>query len=275
MYSVFDALSLLTPYDIDKPKVRLVPAEDGGYVFADDLAPDQPVMSYGIGKQYEFDRQMAERGHQVFMFDHTIRGIKAPHPNMHFFKQGVAGRTDAANDLYCLADHIAMNGITSDRIILKMDVEGAEYDALAAVDDATFDRIDQIVLELHGLKKLWRPKWLEAFVNTMTRLNGRFTLFHVHANNYDGRELHVLSGMPVCNVLELSYIRSSRVGRSPSTTVYPTPLDRPNRPWADKLLWFYPFLPTTAGIEAFRTGHDRNAALPERPPSPNAVAPAQ
>ncbi len=271
MYSVFEALSLLTPYDIDKPKVRLGPAADGGYVFADDFGADQPIMSYGIGKQYEFDRQMAERGHQIYMFDHTIRGIKAPHPNMHYFKQGVAGRTDAANDLYSLADHIEMNGIASDRIILKMDVEGAEYDALGEVDEATLGRIDQIVLELHGLKKLWRPQRLEVFTRMMTKLNRHFTLFHVHANNYDGRELHVLSGMPVCNVLELSYIKSSRVRRSPSTTLYPTPLDQPNVPWADKLLWFYPFLPTTAGIETFRAGHDRNAVLPE--PAPGRPAP--
>lgn len=275
MYSVFEALSLLTPYDIDKPKIRLGPAEDGGYVFADDVDPDQPILSYGIGKQYQFDRDMAERGHQVYMFDHTIQGIKRPHPNMHFFRQGVAGRTDAANDLYRLADHIAMTGITSDRIILKMDVEGAEYEALGAVDDATFGRIDQIVMEVHDLKKLRRRERLEAFVTMMTRVNRHFTLFHVHANNYDGPELHVLSGFPVCNLLELSFIRSSRVRRSPSTTLYPTPLDRPNLPWADKLLWFYPFLPTTAAIDAFRAGHERNAALPERPPSPGPAVPAQ
>jgi len=169
-----------------------------------------------------------------------------------------------------------MNGVTSDRIILKMDVEGAEYDALGAVDDATLGRIDQIVMEIHGLKKLWRPKRLEAFVKMMTKLNGRFTLFHVHANNYDGRELHVLSGLPVSNLLELTYVKSSRVRRSPSTTVYPTLLDQPNLPWVDKLLWFYPFLPTTAGIDAFRAGHERNAALPERPertPSPTPPVP--
>ena len=256
MLSVFETLSMLTPYDIDKPKIRLGSAGDGGYVLADDFGPDQPVLSYGIGKRYEFDRQMAERGHQVFMFDHTISGIKSPHPNMHYFRQGVAGETDAARDLYCMADHIAMNAITSDRIILKMDVEGAEYDAINALDDAILDRIDQVVMEIHHLKKL-QKKGVHMKVATMlAKLNSRFTLFHVHANNYDGRDgISIISGMPVSNLLELSYIRTSRVKRSPSRTLYPTALDYPNAEGPDKLLWFYPFLPTVAGTEAFRASY--------------------
>ena len=70
--SVFDALSLLTPYDVDIPKIRIGPKTDGGYVLLDRFEVGQPVLSYGISTEFQFDIEMAERGHCVYMFDHTI-----------------------------------------------------------------------------------------------------------------------------------------------------------------------------------------------------------
>jgi len=257
MLSVFKALTLLTPYDIDKPKVRLGPKADGGYVFVDDISPDQPVMSYGISTQYEFDRQMAERGHQVYMFDHTIDGIEQPHENMHFFKQGIGPRTDPENLLYSLGDHIAMNGITSDRIILKMDVEGAEWGALQEVDDGVLERIEQIIIELHGLMKLFNRPWRRRFMDVMSKLNRHFTIFHAHSNNVFGRDfVHLVDGMPVANWLELSLVKSSTVRRVPSRTVYPTELDHPNNEGPDQLLWFYPFMPIGVGVDALNASFE-------------------
>ena len=76
----------------------------------------------------------------------------------------------------------------------------------------------------------------------MTRLNKHFTLFHAHANNC--RTLGVVNGFAVADVLELSFVRTSLIGRRPSVTVYPTPLDRANNHMVDDhALVFYPFLP--------------------------------
>jgi hypothetical protein len=48
----------------------------------------------------------------------------------------------------------------------------------------------------------------------------------------------------VCDVLELSYIRSGRVRQSPSRTLYPPALDTANNPQVrDIPLWFFPFAP--------------------------------
>ena len=70
--SVFDALSLLTPYDVDIPKIRIGPKTDGGYVLLDCFEVGQPVLSYGISTEFRFDIEMAERGHCVYMFYDTI-----------------------------------------------------------------------------------------------------------------------------------------------------------------------------------------------------------
>lgn len=259
MNQVVDALSLLTPFDIDKPKIRIGPKTDGGYVLADCLSPGQTVLSYGIGTEYQFDIEMAHRGHHVYMFDHTIEPPPIKNANIHFFQEGIGNRTDVAKALYGLADHLRLHHIAGDGLILKMDVEGAEFDAFEAADEATLARFEQIVMEVHGLDCLDDSAFRSRFCKLFRKLNQAFTLFHVHANNWDGQNrLAIVSGVPVSPLLELSYVRSARVNRRPSATLYPTPLDYPNVPQhKDKPLWFYPFLPTSLDQERFAACAER------------------
>ena len=265
MNPVIEALALLTPFDIDIQKRRIGPQEDGGYVFADRLSPSQAVLSYGIGSEYRFDRLMAEAGHAVHMFDHTIEGIERPHPNMLWHREGVAGFSDPANGLYSIEDHLKRHAIEGDRLILKIDVEGAEFDAIGLASDETLSRFEQVVVEVHHLAHLGNDSFRSHATRMLRKLNRHFTLFHVHANNCDGSDgLHIVSGLPVSNLLELSYIRTSLVSRTASRTLYPTVFDYPNVPVKDKLLWFFPFLPTPVSIPEFGMCEERIRIMPQR-----------
>src|SRR6266478_3163437 len=89
---VFDALSLLVPFDLPRErKVRIGEPGDGSYVMVDRLRASQPVMSFGVGPSVEFEMEMAERGHSVFMFDHTIDSLPATHPRFAWFREGITG----------------------------------------------------------------------------------------------------------------------------------------------------------------------------------------
>lgn len=262
MTDVVQALALLTPYDININKVRIGPARDGGYILADDFSTEQVVLSYGIQTEYEFDAEMARRGHDVYMFDHTIDGIEATSHRMHFFRQGVAGISDPENLLYSISDHLVQHDISSSRLILKMDVEGCEFAALLALKEMELLRFDQIVFEVHGLNRLEDEGYRRSFSDLFIKMNRFFTLFHVHANNYDGPNgFDFVSGLPVSNLLELSYIRSDRVKRSPSRTLYPTYQDFPNVHALDKRLWIFPFLPTPLAAAEFAASWERTHLL--------------
>jgi hypothetical protein len=262
MNPVVEALSLLTPFDIDRPKIRIGPNTDGGYILVDGISPAQTVISYGIGTEYCFDVQLARRGHDVYMFDHTIEAIQPGNEKLHFFREGVAGGTDISQNLFSIQDHLHRHQIRGDRLILKMDVEGAELDALEAVPDDTLDRFEQIVFEVHWLNNLDDLVFRDRFRGIFRRLNSAFTLFHVHANNWDGRNgLAIVCGIPVSTLLELSYVRSASVHRRPSQTLYPTALDYANAQGKDKLLWFYPFLPTLLSQESFAACAERVECL--------------
>lgn len=264
MSAVFASLSLLTPYEIDRPKVRIGPNADGGYILAETLDPGQTVLSYGISTEYRFDEAMAERGHRVFMFDHTIQPLATIHPHMHFFAEGVAGTSDGAQRLYSIEDHLKKNQIAGDNLILKMDVEGAEFEALNALSPATLARFEQIVMEVHGIDQLGDDAFRLTFNRTFSRLNEYFTLFHVHANNYDGSTLTAIGKIPAVSMMELSYMRSDRITRRPNETLYPCALDYPCTNNADKLLWFYPFMPTSVSPQNFADCLRRSETLQQR-----------
>lgn len=244
---MIDALRLLTPSALlNLEKVRIGNAKrDGGYVMADRFFPDQKVYSYGISTEVSFDLAMAEMGAKLFMYDHTIDHLVADHPNFSYFKEGVAATDQPEASLFTIDHHIARNGHADEHdMILKMDVEGAEWDVLDTISVETLCRFSQIVMEIHGLWRFTQDDYRERFVRAMTKLTDHFYLFHVHANN--ASPVRTVYGVQVVGLLEVSLIRKDLAEVGPWKTVVPTPLDFPNTRVArpDHVLSFFPFLPT-------------------------------
>lgn len=261
--AVHGALHLLTPYDIDAPKIRIGPDCDGGYVLADLLHPSQTVISYGISDEYRFEAELAARGHRVVMFDHTIDGIHRSSPNMEWHKEGLAGTYCVESEggfaaesrpelsLYSIRDHLLRHAITDSNMILKMDVEGAEWAAISNIDRETLLRFDQIAIELHGFGSLRDGLFRKVFRSAMENLNKYFTLCHVHANNVDGPDTYQeVTGYKVSCLVEATYVRTSLIKRGPSRTLYPTRIDRPNFGDRDRSMAIYPFLPESSDSAA-------------------------
>jgi hypothetical protein len=72
--------------------------------------------------------------------------------------------------------HIGANGDAGRRLILKIDVEGAEWGAFLQTPEALLDRIDQLVVEFHGFEE-------ERFVLAVWRLKKFFHVANLHFNN--------------------------------------------------------------------------------------------
>ena len=246
-----EALGLLTPVDAaGLDKRRLGNLCDGGYVVAGAFLDVHAAYSFGIGPDVSFDLQLAALGIPVRMFDHTVKGPGTAHELFSFHKQGLGAADHPAESLFTLEHHLRACGDWGRTdLLLKLDVEGAEFDALAQCGPGLLRHFQQIVLELHWLQRLAEPVYYSDFVQALQVLKAGFHIVHVHANNCV--PIFLMENLPVPGVLELTLVRKDLIEAVPSRTAYPTALDFPNNHLApDFPLWYYPFLPAFGPREA-------------------------
>ena len=240
---LFDTLRLLTPYDVTGRKVRIGSANDGGYVMMDRFTPGQIIFSYGLSWNIAFEFDLANRGHQLFMFDHTIDRLTMEHRHFTWLKEGLSEATSSQDSLYSLTDHLARLAPNANGMILKLDVEGAEWSVFEKMPSETLLRFEQVVVEMHDLRRFVEPEWRSRAFVALRRLTEHFTIHHVHANNH-GPLVVADNIFPVADVIEISLVRSDLVERSPLSVFLPTQLDGPNDPARPEIpLWFFPFVP--------------------------------
>ena len=137
---------------VGKNLIRVGKHNDGGYIMVDNFQNSGVAYSFGISDDVSWDADMAARGYEIFMYDPTIDALPAANPKFHFFREGIAG-TDIDDRSFNTLEHfIGANGHANcDNMILKMDVEGAEWDFLATVSSEILSRFDQMTFEFHSL----------------------------------------------------------------------------------------------------------------------------
>ena len=243
---VYDILRLLMPYDMQGVGKRRIGGDgDGGYVLADLLTPDQPILSLGVGPDVSFDLELAQQGHMIVMFDHTVDELPATHAHFVWHKLGIAAQTAEDGVLRSLDDLIALLPQTGADPVLKIDVEGAEWESLAAASPRSLRRFAQIAIELHTLLDLSEPGFGARAHRMLSNLATDFVPVHVHGNNFGIAGL--VGGFACPETLELTYVRRDLITTLPSATWYPTGFDRPNfNEQPDHLLWHFPFAPGSA-----------------------------
>lgn len=116
---------------VGKNFLRIGNPHDGGYILVDNFhtADAKIAYSFGIAEDVSWDSDMSRRGYDVFMYDPTIDARPQENDKFHFFKEGIGGEEDTEKSLNTLEHFMKVNGHNNkDNMILKMDVEGAEWD---------------------------------------------------------------------------------------------------------------------------------------------------
>jgi hypothetical protein len=162
---------------------RFGSVNDGGYLLCDNLSEGiGSAYSYGIGLNDEFGCDIAKRyGVPVHQYDCFDPGRPTCVGGRFVFHKECIGpkpeRDEARRVFDTLQNQIAKNHDIGKRLIVKIDVEGAEWDSLQATPDAVLDQIDQMPMELHGANE-------QRFLEVVRRLKQKFYLVNLHFNNY-------------------------------------------------------------------------------------------
>lgn len=128
---------------------RISSAGDGGYIMLDDFSDKGIEYSFGIGTNIVWDKDTADRGFQVYCYDNTIAGLPVVCDGLNFFGTGIAGENDEKNHLLSMETILKNNGYENDKdLILKMDVEGAEWDFLENTSSQLLAKFAQMTFVL-------------------------------------------------------------------------------------------------------------------------------
>ena len=207
---------LLKPKEVlGKTKVRIGLEGDGGYVLLNDFENIKFAYSFGIANEISFDKDLADKNIDVFMYDHTIKKLPFFNPKFHWKKIGLTEKKGKLNNMKTLDELIKENSHENEKnMILKCDIEGSEWNILYKLKNETLKQFKYIVIEFHlqvSLKVL--------IVKVLKKLSETHQIFHLHCNNC-GSIINI-DGNIICSLLEISLIIKENNSFIKSSALFP------------------------------------------------------
>src|SRR5579862_7008281 len=137
---------------------RFGEANDGGYLMCGNLLGGvQSAYSYGISGYDQWGCDISTKFnltvHEYDCFNTTQP--ECPKGAAIFHAECVGSKTETVEGRFfdTVRNQLAKNGDSSKRIVLKMDVEGAEWDSLLSAPDEVLEQIDQMAVEFHWVRE--------------------------------------------------------------------------------------------------------------------------
>jgi hypothetical protein len=194
---------------------------DGGYLLKDEISKSDICISLGVGDNYTFDLDIAKYCQQVLMFDHTIDHPQLLSSNMSFKKIGIAS---VEVEKFTTIERIISELPVESDLILKIDIEGAEWEILESITCDTLKRFKQIAAEFHNLHAIHDTEHFERIMNALSKISQTHFLANFHINNWASYQL--VAGVPFPDVVEVTYIR--RASSSGKQVNLENSLNQPN-----------------------------------------------
>lgn len=207
---------------------------DGGYILVDDFLQVEKAYSFGIADEISWETDVAARDIDIHMYDPTIK--MPPHYNSRFFfhKIGVSGEDSKCGEYLKLDTLLIQNGdMENKNLILKMDVEGAEWEAIQNTDERVLDNFLQMSFEFHDLLcgENTREK---SILQVLEKLNYTHQAVWVHANN-NGKVADLKDGV-LPDLLEVTFVNRRRYKFIDQSVQYPIYLDSPNLEYKKEII---------------------------------------
>lgn len=190
--------------------IRIGSLNDGGYVMEKPSSSGATVISLGIADNMDFESELIDSGlvRDIYCFDGSISELPEVRSNIYFESKFV--RTAASRDSVTLNE--ILDRVHSDELILKIDIEGDEWSVLAQLQDKDLLKFSQIIGEFHGLASSLKEEDGAHKIDVLNKLHSHFHLVNAHPNNWS--QYRIIQGVPLSDVIELSFINKSNASIS-------------------------------------------------------------
>lgn len=212
----------LRPVTADFDLVRLGPDGDGGYLVPDDFEGIEACFSPGVGPSSGFEKSCSELGMKVFLADKSVDKPAAVDKNFSFEKKYIGGII--SNDFLTLDHWVKQSRVGSESdLLLQMDIEGYEYEALYNASSGLMNRFRIMVIEFHNLHLLFSKPYFGQVSNVFEKILQSHHCVHIHPNNccYSAKKGEI----QIPTAMEFTFIRKDRITHKNYASIFPHPLD--------------------------------------------------
>jgi len=222
---VLNLIKTLHPVAIGQEFIRFGNANDGGYLIPNDLQGIEACFSPGVSSVSDFENDCAHAGMKVFLADKSVDAPAFQNEKFHFLKKFIGLSTNS--DFISMDDWVSSAPIENNTdLLLQMDIEGAEYMALASLSKPLLNRFRIIVIEFHDLHRFWKKDYYQVASACFGKLLENHTCVHIHPNNCCDTVTY--QGVQIPTTMEFTFIRNDRVRSRKAQVHFPHPLDSPN-----------------------------------------------
>lgn len=198
---------------------------DGGYLIPKSLQNPSCVFSPGVSDNADFEQFFLKKGIPCYLIDASVEAPPFEHELISFEKKWLSAIT--TEDSLTLDDWVRQSNPPQGDLLLQMDIEGGEYEAVLATSRETLDRFSVIVIELHHLLMVTSRSGRKLFDLLLGKLRASHTIVHAHPNNCCSKISIGRSSWP--EILELTLVRTDLLKHEKSSTVgLPHRLDQNN-----------------------------------------------
>lgn len=176
---------------------------DGGYVMVDDISNKDFIISCGIGddviwssQHISWEKDMFDICKEIHLYECAIDGIDNMPSHAKFFKCFVG------KEIF-LKDMIDNAG-KHDDYILKVDIEGGEWDLFYNSTSLEINNFRQIVLELHNIPYMIKNNFKKIY-SVLSKINKTHRLMFINTNNWGSTE--IIDNKLVPTVVEVLFLR--------------------------------------------------------------------
>lgn len=215
-------INRLRPVKTNFELVRIGPNGDGGYLLPNDLENIEALFSPGVGKISGFENQCTKFGMKVFLADKSVDAPAISNENFIFDKKFIGA---TVNEDFLTVDEWVNKSNLSDKLdlMLQMDIEGYEYEALFSLSNKLMDRFRIIVLEFHELNLLFSKPFFDKFSTVFDKILQTHECVHIHPNNCC--KSFKKGDIEIPPVMEFTFLRKDRIKEKTYAMSFPHDLD--------------------------------------------------
>jgi hypothetical protein len=198
-------ISVLSPWKYKGEIDRFGGIGDGSYIIPTDIANKKSfLVSGGLGNNNNFEIQLARLGIKGFQIDNSINKPPKSHENLNFISKTL-GAIDGEESisLKTLINNVSINK----DIIVKLDIEGGEIEALRNLPKSVLQKITCLSMELHSISSLHNNTQILEMLNHL-KLSG-FRCIYLQANN--GCLTYTMAGYLIPDNMEVTFVKKNRV----------------------------------------------------------------